>query len=121
MLLCKPFNQPTLWATREGEFTEAFDLPRNPQTAEAFQLVWSSWSPGYTNGIYLNDWVVFTHEGKNYTTGFHKVESKKCHMLNWGTNIVKTGKTPKVYGNMVHGAEILYPGIMALVKFPKQK
>ena len=121
VLLCKPFNQPTLWATREGEFTEAFNCSRNPQDASSFRLVWSSWSPGYMNGLYLNDWIVFTHEGNNYTPGFHIVESEKCHMLNWGTNIVKTGKTPKINGNMVHGTEILYPGIMALVKFENSK
>lgn len=117
--LCKPFNQPQLWATREGEFTHAFDLNRNPEEAFEFRLVWTSWSPGYFNGIYLNDWIVFTREGHKYTPGFHLFQSKDCYMLNWGTNTVKTGKTPKVFGNMVHGAEVLYPGVMALVKFLK--
>jgi hypothetical protein len=119
ILLCKPFNIPQLWATREGEFTHNFNLPRNPKQAEAFQLVLSTWSPGYFNGIYLNEWVVFTHEGNNYTPGFHRIELDKCHMLNWGINTIKTGKTPKVFDNMVHGTEVLYPGIMVLVRFPK--
>lgn len=117
--LCKPFNQPQLWATREGEFTHAFNLGCNPEEAIEFRLVWLSWSPGYFNGIYLNDWVVFTREGHKYTPGFHVYQSKECYMLNWGINTVKTGKTPKVFGNMVHGAEVLFPGVMALVKFSK--
>jgi len=30
------------------------------------------------------------------------------------------GKIPKVYDNMVHGTGMLYPGVMALLKFSKK-
>ena len=121
VLLCKPFNIPTLWATREGVFTENSNCPRNPKKAEAFQLVWSSWSPGYMNGLYLNEWVMATRFGENYVRDFHRLTFDKCHYLYWGTNTIRTAKTPNVFGNMVHGTEMLYPGVMTLVKFPKQK
>ena len=118
VILCKAFNQPKLWATREGEFTMAFDLNRNPKEAVSFQMAWNSWSPGYLNGVYLNDWLVFAREGENYTPHFQRITFDKPYMLNWGTNMIKTGKTPRINGNMVHGTEIQYPGFMVLVKFP---
>lgn len=117
VILCKPFNQPKMWATRDGEFTEIFNLPENPQEASAFQLVWSSWSPGYLNGIYLNEWVFLTQEGCRYCPAFHRFTSERTYMLQEGDNIMMTGKTPKIFSEMVHGTEIQYPGIMALVKF----
>ncbi len=117
--LCRPFNQPKMWATREQVFEENFQLYGDPADADEFQLVWSTWSPGYMNGIYLNDWLVFISEGCNYCPGLHRVTLDSKYMLNKGINSLKTGLTPRIKGNMVHGAEILYPGIMVLVKYPK--
>lgn len=117
--LCKPFNQPTMWATREKVFEENFQLSGNPEQAMEFQLIWSTWSPGYMNGIYLNDWLVFIKEGCHYCPGFHRVTMDSKFMLKLGVNSIKTGLTPLVNGHMVHGAEILFPGIMVLVKYPK--
>ncbi len=117
--LCKPFNQPKMWATREKEFEENFQLSGNPSVVAEFQLVFTSWSPGYLNGIYLNDWLVFIKEGCHYCPGFHRITMDIPFMLNQAVNTVQTGKTPLVNGKMVHGTEILYPGIMVLVKYPK--
>lgn len=117
--LCKPYNQPKMWATREQVFEENFDFPGEQQNVSEFQLVWSTWSPGYMNGVYLNDWLVFIKEGCHYCPGFHRITIDSNYMLKKGKNSIKTGLTPLVNGKMVHGAEILYPGIMVLVKHPK--
>ncbi len=118
--LCKPYDQPKMWATREQVFNEKVRYLGNPKEVEAFQIVFSSWSPAYMNGVYLNDWLLFVKEGKHYYPGFHRKTFKSNYMLKQGENIIKTGLTPYVNNKMVHGAEILYPGIMLLVKSPKK-
>ena len=38
------------------------------------------------------------------------------HVFEQGENILKTGKTPRYRGKMVHGVEVQWPGIMVLIK-----
>ena len=117
--ICKPYSIPQMWATREREFNEKVFLNGNPKNAIALQLVFRSWSPGYLNGLYLNDWLVPIGENCNYCYGFHRIMLDKPYFLKQGINTIKTGKTPLVWDKMVHGAEIQFPGIMLLVKYPK--
>jgi hypothetical protein len=53
--LCKPYDIPKKWVTRSGEQIERFDLKGDPKQATALQLAWSSWSPGYMNGISIGN------------------------------------------------------------------
>ncbi len=117
--LCKPYNIPKKWVTRTGEKAESFDVRGDPGTAVAAQLVWSSWSPGYMRGIFINGTQVFDHEGPKYQTCYHRVTLTDVSMFRPGRNVLTTGKTPKINGKMVHGMEVNWPGIMVLIQYRK--
>lgn len=117
--LCKPYNIPKKWVTRGGEKTESFDVRGNLKTAVGAQLVWSSWSPGYMRGIFINGTQAFDREGPNYQTYYHRVTLTDVSMFQSGRNVLTTGKTPKINGKMVHGMEVNWPGIMVLIQYQK--
>lgn len=115
--LCAPTKIPENWATREKEYEEVIFVSGNPENVEAFQLAFVTWSPGYLNGIYVNDWLVPTFEDCNYCYGVHRLEVERPYFLKQGKNVIKTGLTPLKFGQMLHGAEIQFPGMMLLVKY----
>jgi hypothetical protein len=115
--LCKPYQIPEKWVTRSGEHSEVFEIKKDTGTAIAYQLVWSSWSPGYMNGVYINDQKVFDSEGPRYAYYFHRVTLEEVSVLKKGINHLTTGKTPLYDGNMVHGMEVNWPGIMVLIQY----
>lgn len=115
--LCRPYDVPTKWVTRSGAHAERFDITGDLANAVAAQLVWSSWSPGYMNGIYINGTRVFDCEGPKYQYHFHRVTLDDLRVFRAGANVLRTGKTPKVNGNMVHGMEVNWPGIMVLIRY----
>jgi hypothetical protein len=115
--LCKPYDIPLKWVTRRGEKSERFDVQGDLDRAVAAQLVWSSWSPGYMNGIMINGTRIFDVEGPRYKTFYHRVTLEDLSAFHAGPNVLTTGKTPLVNGKMVHGMEINWPGIMVLIKY----
>jgi hypothetical protein len=115
--LCKPYQIPKTWVTRNGEYTEKFDVKGDLTKALAYQLVWVSWSPGYMNGITINNTKVFDKEGPLYQYYAHRVTLHDPGSLKSGENRLKTGMTPLVNGSMVHGMEVEYPGIMVLIQY----
>ncbi|TNF43436.1 MAG: hypothetical protein EP310_04555 [Bacteroidetes bacterium] len=116
--LCKPYNIPRRWATREMEFVSAFDVKGDLTKAEKFLVTAVTWSPGYLNGVYLNDFLILDRESCRYCYHIIRREYTESAYLN-GMNSLKTGKTPFYKGKMVHGTEIQYPGFMVLVKYKK--
>lgn len=119
--LCKPYDIPKKWVTRTGEKEERFDVNGDLNKAVAAQLVWASWSPGYMDGVYINGVKVFDNEGPRYQYYAHRVPIKDTSCLKQGVNVLKTGKTPKVGGKMVHGMEVNWPGIMVLIQYRDSK
>jgi hypothetical protein len=115
--LAKPYDVPKKWVTRAGERAQKFRITGDLSTAVAAQLVWCSWSPGYMNGIFINDTKVFGREGPRYAYYAHRVTLKDISALKPGENVLKTGKTPKYKGRMVHGMEVNWPGIMVLIQY----
>lgn len=115
--LCKPYDIPQKWVTRSGEKIEHFDVRGALDRARAMQLVWSSWSPGYMRGISINGVPVFDREGPCYQTYHHRVTLKALDALRAGRNELTTGKTPLIDGQMVHGMEVNWPGIMVLIRY----
>jgi len=115
--LCKPYDIPPKWVTRSGEKSERFDVQGDLDRAVAAQLVWSSWSPGYMNGIMINGTQVFDAEGPRYKTFYHRITLKELSAFRAGPNVLTTGKTPRINGKMVHGMEVNWPGIMVLIKY----
>lgn len=119
--LCKPYDIPKKWATRAGEKSERFDVSGDLKKAVAAQLVWSSWSPGYMRGISINGTKVFESEGPNYQYFFHRVAVSRMDVFKPGVNTLTTGKTPLIDGQMVHGMEVNWPGIMVLIQYEDGK
>ena len=119
--LCKPYDIPKKWVTRTGEKEERFDVTGDLDKAVAAQLVWSSWSAGYMNGVYINDTRVFDNEGPKYQYYAHRVTIKDTSCFKQGVNVLKTGNTPKINGQMVHGMEVNWPGIMVLIQYRDDK
>lgn len=117
--LCIPCDIPQRWVTRSGEKSEYFDVQGDLQNARAAQLVWSSWSPGYMRGISINGKQVFDREGPHYQTYYHRVTLNDLGAFNAGRNKLTTGMTPKINGQMVHGMEVNWPGIMVLIQYRK--
>lgn len=115
--LCKPYDVPKKWVTRSGECRQKFRIEGGLAEATRAQLVWCSWSPGYMEGVYVNDKKVFEREGPRYAYYVHRVPLGDLSMLKPGENSLKTGKTPKYNGKMVHGMEVNWPGIMVLIQY----
>jgi hypothetical protein len=115
--LCVPYDVPRKWLTRSGEHTQKFRVAGDLKKAVAAQLVWVSWSPGYMNGLYLNDRLVLEREGPLYAYQSHRVALTELSALRPGENVLKTGMTPKQDGQMVHGMELNWPGIMVLIQY----
>jgi hypothetical protein len=104
--LCRPYDVPQKWVTRSGEMTEKADIKGDLSQASEYQLCWSSWSPGYMNGLYVNNVKVMDQEGPKYQYYSHRVSVKDPSALVSGVNVIKTGKTPLYDGQMVHGMEV---------------
>ena len=119
--LCKPYDIPKKWVTRSGEKEEHFDVTGELSKAVAAQLVWSSWSPGYMNGVYINATKVFDNEGPKYQYYAHRITVEEMSCFKQGVNVLKTGKTPRINGKMVHGMEVNWPGIMVLIQYRHDK
>jgi len=115
--LCKPYNQPKNWVTREGEFAEKIDIQGNLSKIEAAKLIWTSWSPCYSNGVYINNKKVFEKEELCYEYRAHEVDIEDLSVLKQGENTISTGMTARVNGQLVHGMEVQWPGFMFLIKY----
>ncbi|MCX8036897.1 MAG: hypothetical protein N3D11_07575 [Candidatus Sumerlaeia bacterium] len=113
--LCKPYDVPKQWVTRRGRKEQKFNITGDLKHAVAAQLVWSSWSPGYMDGIFINDQRVFDTEGPHYQYYAHRVPLKDLTVLKPGVNTLATGPTPKNQ----HGMEVNWPGIMVLIQYRK--
>lgn len=120
--LIKPFQQPGNWVTRAGEFSEYFNLPIKPQYISQANLYWRSWSPCYSEGIKLNNKVIIEKENWPCYEYFEHIKKlQDISILKKGQNTLTTLKTPLHNGQMVHGMEVQWPGIMMKIKFKKEK
>lgn len=111
--LCKPYNIPMQWVTRKGAKQENFDISGDLRKAVAAQLAWSSWCPGYMNGIDINGQRVFQNEGPKYQYYAHRVNIDDIGAFKNGQNILSTGG----HAGNIHGMEVNWPGIMILIQY----
>jgi hypothetical protein len=111
--LCKPYHVPKAWVTRKGKQQEHFDISGDVSQATEAQLVWASWSPGYMDGIYVNDKKVFANQGPKYVYYAHRVELDDLTAFRRGVNTLATGGSPPGH----HGMEVNWPGIMVLIQY----
>ena len=117
--LCKPANVPQQWVTRNGEHEEKIFINSDIHKIKEAKMVFTTWSSGYFNGIYINNNLIFIREGNRYDYKQHHIPVDYLEALEQGENIIKTGKTQLHHGQMVHGVEVMWPGIMLLVKSEK--
>jgi hypothetical protein len=115
--LCRPYDVPKRWLTRSGEHSQKFRVTGDMSKAVAARLVWVSWSPGYMEGMEVNGRRVLEREGPRYAPMVHRVPLEDLTVLQPGENILKTGMTPKYDGQMVHGMELNWPGVMVLIQY----
>ncbi len=115
--LCKPYQIPKGWFTRNDVFKEKIQIMGELEQAVEAKMVFRTWSPGYFNGIYINDFIVFMKEGPKYDYYEHDIPVEALYSLRAGENIIKTGKTQLYPEGMVHGVEMQWPGIMLLIKY----
>jgi hypothetical protein len=115
--LARPYDVPKRWLTRRGEHSQKFRLEGDLRHAVAARLAFVSWSPGYMEGIYLNETKILDREGAKYRYHVHSIPLPNTKMLRPGENTLRTGKTPLYDGKMVHGMEVNWPGIMVLVQY----
>lgn len=115
--LCKPYNQPRRWVTRGGEHQQNFHISGKLEKASEAKVVWTSWSPGYMNGLFINDFVVLIGNDDHYVYMPMEVKLDHLHMFKAGENTLRTGKTPLYQGQMVHGMEVMWPGMMVLIRY----
>ena len=118
--LCKPYEQPQNWVTREDEFTAKFDMQTNPTQIGEAKAYWVSWSPCYSNGVFINGEKIYHREELCYEYRAHEVDITDPLILKQGANIIKTGKEPLHDGQMVHGMEVQWPGITVKVRTWKE-
>ena len=92
----------------------------NPKKVDEVRIIWTSWSPCYANGVLVNGIQILEREGPCYDYMAHNVPLDDPDILKKGINIISTRKEPLHNGQMVHGMEVQWPGIMMLVKYKKK-
>jgi len=117
--LCKPYDQPKNWVSRADVFTSKFNLKTDPSKVQNAKVFWVSWSPCYANGVFINDHEIFDRNTLCYEYMAHEGDVDPTILLA-GTNIIKTGKEPLHDGQMVHGMEAQWPGMMVKVQTCKE-
>jgi hypothetical protein len=69
------------------------------------------------NGLYVNGQRILDREGPRYAYHVHRVPLDVPAVLTPGENTLTTGMTPKHDGQMVHGMELNWPGVMVLIQY----
>ena len=115
--LCKPIDTPDNWVTRNKSYQQRLVIRGDLQQATSAILCWSSWSPGYMNGVSINGHQVIDKEGPKYRYFDHRVPIEDLTILKQGENTIETGKTPLHDGKMVHGMEVNWPGMQLLIRY----
>lgn len=120
--LYEPGPAPRNWVTRSGKFEQTIPVPDTVTDATAYRLLWTSWSPCYGNGLFLNDHLVWSRTDDDcYRFAAHQPEfsGHALPYLQRGDNVVRTALTPPMRGRMVHGMEVQWPGVQLLVRRPR--
>ena len=114
---------PRNWVTRSGEFEQTINVSGAVEGATELRLNWTSWSPCYANGIYLNGHLIWNDNDDAgcyvYATHSPVYTGLPLRFLRAGENVISTGLTPLFHGQMVHGMEVQWPGVQVKVKYGK--
>ena len=110
---------PRNWVTRSGAFEQTIAVTDSVSEASALQLAWVSWSPCYSNGVFLNGHLVWDRSAECYAFATHlpTFVGPAVRYLQQGDNVISTALTPLFRGQMVHGMEVQWPGMQLRVKY----
>ena len=110
---------PRNWVTRSGVFEQTLAVADSIDRATAFRVHWVSWSPCYSNGVFLNGHLIWDRSEDCYVFATHSPEyhGHDLQYLQQGENVISTALTPLFRGQMVHGMEVQWPGMQLLVKY----
>ncbi|WNJ20222.1 hypothetical protein [Pontibacter sp. G13] len=117
VLLAKPLGTPKNWVTRSMEFETYFEVPPHVHQIDSARVIWNSWSPCYSAGIFLNDQLVFDQAGPCYEALEFSIPILGKDLIHPGKNHIRSGQTPRHEGQMVHGMEVQWPGITCLIRY----
>ncbi|WP_238749147.1 hypothetical protein [Neolewinella maritima] len=112
---------PRNWVTRSGAFEQSIQIDEDVETATALQVHWVSWSPCYSNGVFLNGHLIWDRTDDCYVFATHSPQytGHDVHYLQSGENMLSTALTPLFRGEMVHGMEVQWPGMQLRVRYGK--
>ena len=110
---------PRNWVTRSGAFEQTLTVSDRIEDATAFQVHWVSWSPCYSNGVFLNGHLIWDRSEDCYAFATHSPEyhGHDVQYLQQGANVISTALTPLFRGQMVHGMEVQWPGMQLRVRY----
>ncbi|MCG2461626.1 VCBS repeat-containing protein [Flavobacteriaceae bacterium F89] len=116
--LIKPYGQQPKWTTRSGEHSEYLDIPFDLSKTDSVRLSWNGWSPCYSEGIIINNEKTIKVNSDMPCYDAYLVQETLTDMgsLKKGKNVLTTLKTPLHHGEMVHGMDVQWPGIMLKIK-----
>jgi len=115
--LVKPYGQPAYWTTRSKEHKQHLNIPFKINEEDQAKLYWNSWSPCYSVGMSINGVEQFPDTSTPcYDAHWHEEGLIDIGSLKEGSNELKTLKTPLHDGQMVHGMDVQWPGIMLKIK-----
>lgn len=112
MLLHATGPAPRNWVTRSGEFQQDVTVMDELETLRDYRVSWVSWSPCYSNGVFLNDHLLWVRNDDCYVFATHEpaFEGQALDCLTPGENISRTALAPLMRGRVVHGMEVQWPG-----------
>ena len=116
--LYAPEPAPRNWVTRSGEFSQVINVPDAVDDVLELQLNWVSWSPCYSNGLFLNGHLLWDRTDDCYVYATHSpvFTGHDTETLLRGENKIHTALTPLFRGKMVHGMEVQWPGVQLKVR-----
>ncbi len=119
--LVKPTRQDPFWTTRNGEHSQQMEVPVELGNESSAMMYWNSWSPCYSEGLEINGIVQIPDAtAPCYDAHWHEEPIAAVASLQKGSNELKTLKTPLHEGEMVHGMDVQWPGVMMKIKQPKR-
>ncbi|WP_289644528.1 FG-GAP repeat domain-containing protein [Maribacter aestuarii] len=115
--LAKPFGTEPFWTTRNGEHNQYWVIEDEINNIQEARAYWNSWSPCYSEGFRINNIKYEPVSGTPcYDSHWHDERLEDFSSLNTGKVKLTTLKTPLHDGQMVHGMDVQWPGIMLKIK-----
>ncbi len=111
IVLIKPYDVPRQWVTRASRRQEKIFIRSDLERVTAAQMLWTSWGPGHSEGIMINEKFVFHKEGQAHRYTFHRKNITPLSVFEENENIVMTEASASGH----HGMEVQWPGIMFLL------